>query len=850
MVLVLAFASGAALAAPAQSSPRQVVNLDPDWRFHLGDVQPSEQAAAPGYDDRAWSAVGLPHSFSTPYFQSKTFYVGYGWYRRHLSLSGDLSAHRYFLEFDGAFQEAEVFVNGQAVAHHLGGYVGFSVDISGAVRSGDNTIAVRVNNRWNPQLAPRAGEHTFSGGLYRNVRLVVTAPTHVAWYGTFVTTPDVTAASSHVRIQTELRNDTDAPVQGQLTTTILDPRGGVVASVRAPVTLAAQAATTADQVTGAVAHPQLWSPDHPRLYTAVSELKIGGRVVDRYQTAFGFRWFAWTADKGFFLNGRHLYIRGVNAHQDHAGWGDAVTDAGFARDVGLIKAAGFNFIRGSHYPHAPAFAEAADRQGVLFWSENNFWGTAGFDSPWGASAYPPEAENQAGFEASVKASLADMIRINRNHPSIVAWSMDNEVFFTDGSTLPKVRDLLRALVAETHTLDPTRPAAIGGAQRGEIDHLGDIAGYNGDGAYLFMNPGIPSIVTEYGSTMQDRPGAFEPGWGDLTKAPGQTGPYGWRYPWRSGEAIWSAFDHGTIAGRQFGSTGMIDYYRLPKRQYYWYRQAYAHIPPPAWPKPGVAAGLRLTADKTTISAGGLDDDQVIVTVTDAAGRAISNSPPVTLTLVSGPGEFPTGRTITFDPSTDIAIRDGQAAMELRAYQGGPILIEATSPGLAPARLALTAVGGPRFIPGVTPTVEPRPYGVTTPVSGPSGLVLKYGLNNPTLASSSAPGHPPNLANDGNATTYWQAGAGDDAPWLVVHLERIIGLKQLRLTFPAPGPHRYQVEASTDGTHWSLVDDQSSGAVPDAVRLDSLSAVTAEAIRIKLLGDAQPAIAEVEVMGTP
>ena len=314
----------------------------------------------------------------------------------------------------------------------------------------------------------------------------------------------------------------------------------------------------------------------------------------------------------------------------------------------------------------------------------------------------------------MKASLRDMIRIHRNHPSIIVWSMDNEVFFSDNRVMPKVRNLLKELVACTHDLDPTRPAAIGGCQRGQIDKLGDIAGYNGDGARLpeYVNPGIPSVVSEYGSTITDRPGKYEPGWGDLPGTPGadkkQAGS--WRLPWRSGEVIWCAFDHGSIAGRNFGAMGLVDYFRLPKRQWYWYRNEYQHIPPPAWPENGTPAGLQLTADKTTLHAvDGTDDAQIIVTVVDQDGKALNNCPPVTLTIESGPGEFPTGPAITFASGSDIPIRDGEAAMEFRSYYAGTTVIRATSPGLKDATLTLNSQGQPEFVAGRTPPVKQRPY---------------------------------------------------------------------------------------------------------------------------------------------
>jgi hypothetical protein len=263
--------------------------------------------------------------------------------------------------------------------------------------------------------------------------------------------------------------------------------------------------------------------------------------------------------------------------------------------------------------------------------------------------------------------------------------------------MPKVRNFLRELVAHSHELDPTRPAGIGGCQRGDIDKLGDVAGYNGDGARLFVNPGIPNVVTEYGSTISDRPGEYEPGWGDLPETPGaDKNKIGfWRFPWRSGEAIWCGFDHGSLAGRRFGAMGIVDYFRLPKRSWYWYRNAYLHIPPPAWPSNGIPAALKLTADKTTLnSVDGTDDAQIIVTVVDKDGKPISNCPPVTLAIESGPGEFPTGPSITFAPDSDITIRDGMAAIEFRSYHAGRTVMRATSPGLKDATIQITSHGEP------------------------------------------------------------------------------------------------------------------------------------------------------------
>jgi hypothetical protein len=534
-----------------------------------------------------------------------------------------------------------------------------------------------------------------------------------------------------------------------------------------------------------------------------------------------------------------------------------VADSGFFRDVKFVKDAGFQFIRGSHYPHAPAFAAACDQIGILFWSENCFWGTGGFKGiDWSSSAYPTNPDDEAGFEASVKASLRDMIRINRNHPSIIVWSMDNEVFFSDNRVLPKVRNFLKELVAYTHELDPTRPAGIGGCQRGNIDKLGDVAGYNGDGARLYVNPGIPSVVTEYGSTMEDRPGKYAPGWGDLPGTPGadKNVEGSWRLPWRSGEVIWCAFDHGSIAGRRFGGMGMVDYFRLPKRQWYWYRNEYLHIPPPAWPSNGVPAALKLTADKTTLnSVDGTDDAQIIVTVVDKDGTPINNCPPVTLAIESGPGEFPTGPGITFAPDSDITIRDGQAAMEFRSYHAGKTVIRATSPGLKDATIRITSSGEPKFVAGKTPSVKPRPY-VRFTATAINGSLMTFGLANPTRASSEAPGHSGRFANDGNPATFWQADAGDTGAWLRIDLERIVTVSKTKLAFPAEGNWRYKIEISDDGeSNWKLVADQTQTTSTTRERTDTVrnNAPRGRFVRVTFAGtpDARAAaLAEVEFLG--
>ena len=842
-------------ASAAESVPlREKRNLNREWKFQIGDHSGAE---AEGFDDGTWANIGLPHSFSLPYFAAtNSFYVGYGWYRKTFEVPAAWQGKRLFLDFEGAFQEAEIFLNGQRIGAHRGGYTGFEVEITGGARPGRNLLAVRLNNRWDPRLAPRAGEHQFSGGLYRNVWLVATDPLHVTWFGTFVTTPRVSAAEGVVNVKTEVVNQSSVPKNCTVRTDVLDPAGRVVATMSSSQLIASEHTEILDQTSAVITQPRLWSPEQPVLYTVKTTVLEGERPVDDFVSPLGFRWFEFTADRGFFLNGEHRYFRGANVHQDHAGWGDAVADSGFHRDVQMMKEAGFDFIRGSHYPHAPAFSAACDRTGLLFWSENCFWGTGGADNSWGGSAYPTDPADEADFEASVRASLRDMIRIHRNHPSIVVWSMSNEPFFSDGSVMPKVRRFLRELVTYSHELDPTRPAAIGGSQRGEIDKLGDIAGYNGDGARLFPNPAIANVVSEYGSMMVDRPGLYEPGWGDLPLTPGADPekPGSWRLPWRSGEVIWCGFDHGSIAGRTFGGMGMVDYFRLPKRQWYWYRSEYRGIPSPAWPQLGIPAALRLSADKTTIRAvDGTDDVHLIVTVVDKDGVPLSNCPSVTLSVESGPGEFPTGSSITFGAESDIAIRDGMAAIEFRSYHAGDTLIRATSPNLVDATIRLTSLGEPKFVPGVTPPATHRPYRRFSDAPS-SGTWHKFGLENPTRASSEAPGHTGRNANDGSVLTAWQAAPGDTTPWLRIDLERVVTITSARLAFTGPGQWRYRIEVSRDGERdWrTFVDDAQTDAANMWTSYTVEGApVDGRYLRVTLLGSPEgttPGLGEVSASG--
>lgn len=756
------------------------------------------EAKEEGYDDSGWYTVGLPHSFGTPYFMENDFYVGYGCYRKQLHIESAWLGRRIAVEFQGAFQEAEIYLNGQLAGTHKGGYTAFEVDLTPFVRAGSNLLFVRLNNLWNPRLAPRAGEHVFNGGIYRDVSLIVTDPLHVAWYGTGVTTPEASRERAVVELRTELVNGSSCEADCTLVSTV-EYEGETVFETSSSMRL--QAGQRAEQVQqGEIPSPRLWHPDTPQLYLLRSRVYRAGVLCDEYETSFGVRWFSFDAKQGFFLNGEHYDIIGANVHQDHAGWSDAVTRAGIARDIKLIKECGMNFIRGSHYPHHTHFAAECDRQGLLFWSELCYWGTGGNgqEGYWSSSAYPVHEEDQPEFEESCLLALQEMIRTNRNHPSLIVWSMSNEPFFSHSEVMDKARALIVRLVDESHRLDSTRPAAVGGAQRQGFDVLGDLAGYNGDGAVLFTDPGFPSFVSEYGSVISLRPGAFAPYYTDGVESNPR---------WRSGKAIWCGFHHGSILF-DMGYMGIIDYYRLPLNSWYWYRQELLGIAPPPPAREGMACALRMSADKQIIGTDGTDDVHLVVEAIDQAGNRVAQPTAVLLEVTEGGGIFPTGRSLWLSTDSD-SFLDGMGAIELRSYYAGRITIRASAEGLEPAILQVEAVGGERWDGRHLRMPAAPPSRLRPPRSGESVNIAK---NRPVFCSSFEEGYSAMHVTDASANTCWRPNSEREGQWIMVDLEgsKLAERAIIRLAVADGAVPPYQLSCSFDKQRYTLLTEAEPG----------------------------------------
>lgn len=741
-------------------------NINRNWKFKFGKNPGDENSVC--FD--GYNLIALPHSFGIPYYGDDDFYVGYGCYVKTLNIEKK-SNRRIFIEFGAAFQVAEVFVNGKFVGCHKGGYTAFVFDVTDKVSNGENILFVRVNNLWSPTIAPRAGEHTFNGGIYRDVYLIEYPSAHIAWYGVGVKTFKLDEKSYSVNVTTE----TVDCIGKELETTVFDAENNIVAHDICKIE------NDITNVDLNLDNPNLWDIENPYLYKILSRVE-----ADELTTDFGVRTIEWTKNEGFFLNGKHVLLEGANVHQDHGGWGDAVTHSGIKRDVSLIKECGFNFIRGSHYPHHIEFAKECDRQGVLFWSENVFWGIGGFgsDGYWTSSAMPIRKEHFVPFEESLKQQFAEMIRVNRNSPSIICWSMGNEVFFSDKKVLGEARQLLKRLVEYSHFLDDTRPAAIGGVQRGNLDTIGDIAGYNGDGAYLFTNPDVPNMVAEYGSIAGYRPGKY-----DLYETKGSD-KY---YSWRAGRCIWCGFHHGSIAG--IGNLGICDLYRLPLNAYYCHREHLRNIKPPKGAVKGKGKRLEITADKTVISGDGTDDCMLVVKVFGDNFERITGNYKIKIEVISGSLILPTGKKMIFSKENRNCY-DGMCAIEARGYYAGKSIVRATCEGLESSEIEITVVSDEEY--------------VEQDIIFPSAVIEKRGKDaekldiikdRPCTVSSEKKKGSSICLTSKSKYSFWSPDRDDGAPYILLDLEHCYDSFEIKILKKIFSKIRCDIFTSVDKEQW-------------------------------------------------
>ncbi|MCG6956090.1 MAG: beta galactosidase jelly roll domain-containing protein, partial [Gemmatimonadetes bacterium] len=365
---------------PLRATAALRADFNPGWRFLLADA---EGAADPGFDDGAWASATLPHTariesvVTGPPGSDTAQWQGVCWYRKHFRLDEESRGRKVFLNFEAAMNVADVWINGTYLGRHLGGWLPFGFDISDRVTAGgENVVAVRLDNRDNPITGPKPlAQLDFNPyhGLYRNAHLVIKDPLHItdpilagppASGGVFVTYPEVGEDTATVHVRTHVRNDDTEPRSFTVRQRLVDHGGRRVVEVWSdPVRLGSRSDADVQQELH-IATPALWSPRRPNLYSLLTEVVEDGVVVDGESTRVGIRHLDISAD-GFRINGERMFLRGTNRHQDYPYVGYALSDAAQYRDARRIKDAGFDFVRLSHYSHAPAFMDACDELGLV-----------------------------------------------------------------------------------------------------------------------------------------------------------------------------------------------------------------------------------------------------------------------------------------------------------------------------------------------------------------------------------------------------------------------------------------------------------------------------------------------------
>lgn len=404
---------------PIDTTPRIISPLKDGWRFFLGDP---EGAEAPAFMDAKWNTVEVPHDWSveasfSESLEGATAYLpgGIAWYRKTFQSLGTATT---YLHFDGVYNNASIYLNGEKLGNHPYGYSPFYYDISDKVMDGENVIAVRVDH------SRYCDSRWYTGsGIYRRVELIGASETHIPVWGTFVTTPEVSSEKATVQIEVEVCNAVEGVT---VSTEIFDDSGQSVAGVLSAV--AANVVQTLE-----VSSPQLWDIDTPHLYSAVTKVQQGSEILDTYTTRFGIHTIRFDADEGFFLNGRNMKIKGVCLHHDGGCVGAAVIDDVWRRRFAKLKAGGCNAIRIAHNPASNDFLNLCDEMGLLV--QDEFFDE--WDNPKDKRKNMNEQHSDyisrgyaKHFQEWAERDLKDVMRSHRNHPSIFQWSIGNEIEWT------------------------------------------------------------------------------------------------------------------------------------------------------------------------------------------------------------------------------------------------------------------------------------------------------------------------------------------------------------------------------------------------------------------------------------
>jgi beta-galactosidase len=616
-----------AFIASAQE-PRLVASLDAGWRF----IQASDLSGveAPAFDDTRWSVVEVPHTWNrigndgTERSSFSNNVQGVGWYRLYFKPPHVAAGGRYFLQFEAVGAVADVWLNGRHLGKHAGAFSRFRLDASSSINlSGDNVLVVKADNT-RPQpgastqdVIPLSGDFFVYGGIYRKVSLIITRPVHVDLLdfggpGLYARALDINAVGANVQFSGRVANDFSSPRRIAVEFAIEDAGGGNVASTILKTTAAPGVIALHTQLH--IEHPRLWEGvKNPYLYRSTMLIRAAdGKILDRVSQPLGFRTVKFDPDRGFFLNSQHMFLKGASMHQDRPVKGWAISDADQRHDFDLLQDLGANAVRLAHYQHDQYSYELADARGILVWAEIPLVNKVSFD---GSAASP-------ALTANATQQLTELVRQNYNHPSIIVWSLGNEIDLTatqvKGPSRPTV--LLRSLNETAKREDPSRATTLAdccesaisphvavqmpGETREPIVGIADTVGYNryfGWYAGQFADFGLmldeaharhaslPISVSEYGA------GAALTQHSDNPEG-GQINPHGRPHPeeyqnwyheksWATlkpreylwGAFIWNLFDFSSDSRQEGDLTdinekGLVSYDRQTRKDsYYFYR---------------------------------------------------------------------------------------------------------------------------------------------------------------------------------------------------------------------------------------------------------------------------------------
>jgi len=478
------------------SKQNRTSDFDANWKFMLSD---SVQAQDPAFDDSAWQQVDLPHDYSITqkYSQSneaESAYLpgGTGWYRKSFTIDRDLAGKRIAINFDGVYMNATVWFNGVKLGTHPYGYSPFSFDLTGNAKfGGENTIVVKVENRL-------PSSRWYSGsGIYRDVTLTVTDGVHVGNNGVAIKTPSLATQNGGnvtMNLTTKVANDTKAAANITLKQTVF-PKGGKTDAAIGTVTTASKsiAAGASADVTSTItaASPKLWSIKNPNLYTVRTEVLNGGKVLDTYDTEYGFRWTGFDATSGFSLNGEKVKLKGVSMHHDQGSLGAVANRRAIERQVEILQKMGVNSIRTTHNPAAKALIDVCNEKGVLvveevfdMWNRSKNGNTEDYGK-WFGQAIAGDNAVLGGDkdETWAKFDLTSTINRDRNAPSVIMWSLGNEMMEGISGSVSDFPATSAKLVAWTKAADSTRPMTYGDnkikANWNESNTMGDNLTANG-----------------------------------------------------------------------------------------------------------------------------------------------------------------------------------------------------------------------------------------------------------------------------------------------------------------------------------------------------------------------------------